>query len=97
MWTGRQKCGKEKTDAANQDKYGLVQQVDALCNADGNEHRTMVEMAGRYQCGDKDVRGLGGTHLRAIHHDADGDKYQSRGVEDKEHYHRIGGSILFRV
>ena len=88
--------GKEKTDAANQDKYGLVQQVDALCNADGNDTDNGRD-GGRYQCGDKDVRGLGGTHLRAIHHDADGDKYQSRGVEDKEHYHRIGGSILFRV
>lgn len=86
--------GKEKTDAANQDKYGLVQQVDALCNADGNDTDNGRD-GSRYQCGDKDVRGLGGTHLRAIHHDADGDKYQSRGVEDKEHYHRIGGSILF--
>ena len=78
------------------DKYGLVQQVDALCNADGNDTDNGRD-GSRYQCGDKDVRGLGGTHLRAIHHDADGDKYQSRGVEDKEHYHRIGGSILFRV
>ena len=71
---------------AMKDKYGLVQQVDALCNADGNDTDNGRD-GGRYQCGDKDVRGLGGTHLRAIHHDADGDKYQSRSVEYKEHYH----------
>ena len=52
--------------------------VDALCHADGNDTDNGRD-GGRYQCGAKDVRGLGGTHLRALHHDADGDKYQSRG------------------
>src|SRR3712207_8062028 len=42
----------------------------------------------RSQNRDKDVCRLCRTHLRPIHHDADGNEYQSRSVDHQKHDHR---------
>ena len=58
---------------------------------------TMVEMAVVISVGIKMSVGWAAPICERYIMMLTGDKYQSRGVEDKEHYHRIGGSILFRV
>ena len=88
--------GKEKPDAAYQRKYGAVEQIDVLGDADGNHsHKGGDGRSDQYR--DEYIGGLRGAHLCPVHHDADRNQYQPGSVQHQKHDHRVGGRVLLRV
>lgn len=67
-----------------------------MVEADGQDTCQSREEGGK-QNGHEYIGGLDGSQLGAVHHDADGNQGESRGVQHQKHDHRIAGGIFLRI